>query len=103
MPSDEKSQGALEALAGPRGRFDETLTLSIEEIQGFLSTHRDPDEDRTDRVAHELGAFATVCMGDVCTSLSRTEQHLTTLAAIEAAYLSAKTGAPESPQQFING
>ena len=24
------------------------------------------------------------------------------LAAIEAAYLSAKTGAPESPQQFIN-
>jgi hypothetical protein len=58
MPSDELARGALEILAGPRARFEETLTLSIEEIRGFLRSHRDPDEDQGERVAHELGAFA---------------------------------------------
>jgi hypothetical protein len=58
MPSDEKVSAALSALKAPRARFDEALMLSIEEIQGFLATHRDPEEDRASRVAHELGTFA---------------------------------------------
>lgn len=58
--------------------------------------------DTASSIASEMGALATVCMGDVCTSLSHGDQHITTLATIEAAYLSAKTGAPESPQQFLN-
>lgn len=75
---------------------------NIELTTFATSTTRKTRFDLNSSIASELGAFATVCMGDVCTSLSRAEQHLTTLAAIEAAYLSAKTGAPESPQQFIN-
>lgn len=58
MPSDEMARRAVEALAGPRMRFEEMLTVSIEEIRGFLGSHRTPDEDRGDRVAHELGVFA---------------------------------------------
>jgi hypothetical protein len=58
MPSEALAQGALAVLDGPRARFDETLTLSIEEIQGFLNTHRDPEQDQTGRVAQELGTFA---------------------------------------------
>ena len=52
-------------------------------------------------IAREISAFATVCLGDVCTMMSMAKQHLPTLAVIEAAYLSAKTGAPESPEQFM--
>jgi hypothetical protein len=58
MPSEALAQGALAALDGPRARFDETLTLSIDDIRGFLNTHRDPDQDQAGRVAQELGTFA---------------------------------------------
>lgn len=50
----------------------------------------------------EISAFATVCLGDVCSMITPAKDHLSTLAVIEAAYLSAKTGQPESPQQFLN-
>jgi len=58
MPSDEKAREVLEVLSGPRARFDESLMLTIEEIQGFLAMHRDPEEDSAGRVAMELGTFA---------------------------------------------
>jgi len=53
-------------------------------------------------IAREISAFATVCLGDVCSMITPAKDHLATLAVIEAAYLSAKTGQPESPQQFLN-
>ena len=58
MPSDEKAGVVLSILAEPAGRFSEAVMLSIEEIQGFLATHRDPEEDSTTRVQAELGSFA---------------------------------------------
>lgn len=58
MPFSEKARATLAALKEPRDNFRETVMLSIEEIQGFLATHRDPGEDRTERVTRELGNFA---------------------------------------------
>jgi hypothetical protein len=58
MPSDEKAGAVLSILAEPAGRFSEAVMLSIEDVQGFLATHRDPEEDATTRVQAELGSFA---------------------------------------------
>ena len=50
---------ALDALAAPREAFDTALALTAEEVRGFLDTHRDPEEEGSDRVAAELGAFGS--------------------------------------------
>lgn len=53
------------------------------------------------RVAPAVSAFGAARLCGAAMSASAARQHLPTMALIEAAYLSAKTGAPESPERFI--
>ncbi|UCC32001.1 MAG: Gfo/Idh/MocA family oxidoreductase [Phycisphaerales bacterium] len=50
--------------------------------------------------AHALSAFGASQLSNGRPLKSKAEEHLSTLAVIEAAYLSARTGAPESPGHF---
>lgn len=52
-------------------------------------------------VVHALGAFAEQLTSDERAFASTGEEHLKTLAVIEAAYLSAKTAEPESPNRLL--
>lgn len=52
-------------------------------------------------VSHTLGAFASFLLGEKPVVTSTAREHLATLAAIESAYLSAKTGEPESPARLF--
>ena len=56
-------------------------------------------EDRL--VASEISALAATLREEEQHLASRAREHLSTLAVIEAAYLSAKTGEPESPDRFL--
>lgn len=51
-------------------------------------------------VAHAISAFGASRLSGALPLKSKAEEHLPTLAVIEAAYLSARTGAPESPSRF---
>lgn len=51
-------------------------------------------------VAHAISAFGASRLSNGQPLKSKAEEHLPTLAVIEAAYLSARTGAPESPSRF---
>lgn len=50
--------------------------------------------------AHAISAFGASRLSNGQPLKSKAEEHLPTLAVIEAAYLSARTGAPESPGRF---
>ncbi len=58
MPSDERSERALEALAEDRDRFHTAVATAVDQVHTFLSSHRSPENGRSDRVAAELGRFA---------------------------------------------
>lgn len=49
---------------------------------------------------HAIRAFSTALLADTQQPPSTGGEHLHTMAAIEAVYLSARTGAPESPDRF---
>ncbi len=53
------------------------------------------------RSAPAVGAFSAALASDCAQTATTIEAHLHTLATIEAAYLSAKTGAAESPENFL--
>ena len=57
--------------------------------------------DGTNPLEAALQAFLAMKSGDVRANFPPATKHLKTLAVIEAAYLSAKTGAAESPRQFL--
>ena len=59
-------------------------------------------ELRSDAVAAAVAAFVDSLTGDAESLASTMLEHLRVLAVIEAAYLSAKTGAPESPRPFAD-
>jgi len=89
-------------LIGPSG----FVTLDA----GRITLHRQDalEHDVIDRPPSELLATDIAAFGDALLhgeSLDRlhatTRQHVRTLATIEAAYLSARTGSPESPAQFL--
>jgi predicted dehydrogenase len=49
-----------------------------------------------------MDTLVTIRRGESRISFPPASDHLSTLAVIEAAYLSAKTGVPESPRQFLD-
>jgi predicted dehydrogenase len=57
--------------------------------------------DTTAVTAAAINAFGAARRGESRRLPAPAKDHLNTLAVIEAAYLSAKTGAPESPRQFL--
>lgn len=58
MPSDDRIQGALDALAGPREAFLSAVSTSVGQVRNLLR-ERGPSEDgRNGRAAAELGPFA---------------------------------------------
>ncbi|MGD2153252.1 MAG: hypothetical protein PVG79_08265 [Gemmatimonadales bacterium] len=58
MPSDSRIEAALRALAGPIERYRSAVVTTVEEVRGYLASHR-PDEDRGDgNAAARLGVFA---------------------------------------------
>jgi len=59
MPSDERVGLALQALAGQREAFQSALSTTVEQVQSFLEEHQGSENGKTDRVAAELGPFAT--------------------------------------------
>lgn len=59
MPSDVRTGQALRALHAPRERFASAVAAAVEEVRGFLDSHRPSFDGRaTNRAATELGAFA---------------------------------------------
>jgi predicted dehydrogenase len=55
-----------------------------------------------DRVGPAICAFGAALLAGIRNLPSMAKEHLLTLATIEAAYLSAKTGSPESPDRFLS-
>lgn len=59
MPSEgDLTQAALAAFRRPADDFDSVLAAAVGEVRAFLDSHRAPAGDPSERVAHELGAFA---------------------------------------------
>lgn len=58
MPSDERVQPALDALAAGRERFRAAMTEALDQIRGYLATHATGAGDRATLALAELGAFA---------------------------------------------
>lgn len=58
MPSDSRIEAALRALAGPIEKYRSAVVTTVEEVRGYLASHR-PDEEQADgSAAARLGAFA---------------------------------------------
>jgi predicted dehydrogenase len=55
-----------------------------------------------DRVGPAISAFGAALLAGIQDLPSMAKEHLVTLATIEAAYLSAKTGTPEAPDRFLS-
>lgn len=53
-------------------------------------------------IVHAIGAFAESLTDDQKILQSTAKEHLATMALIQAAYLSAKTGEPESPSRMLD-
>lgn len=70
-----------------------TVTADQDEASPWLETPGGP--------AGAIRALATAMLGPTTQAPSLASDHLPTMAVIEAAYLSAKTGAPESPARFL--
>lgn len=87
-------------IAGTKG----TATLSQDGMEVLPDVARsvqetNPESNRT--VERALSAFGGALLSGVETVAAKAEDHLATIATIEAAYLSAKTGAPESPMHLL--
>lgn len=59
MPSDDRTQLALEALAEPRARFRTAVAVARDQMAAYLATHRAPAPGDVPSIAHELGRFAS--------------------------------------------
>ncbi len=87
------------AFDGPRG------SLVIEPDQTLIRTADgkeilQPRPNRASIYAAQVEAFAQVILNKAKTCPSSAQEHLTTVAVIETAYLSARTGEPESPAKL---
>jgi hypothetical protein len=58
MPSDERMEIALRALAGPIEKYRSAVVTTAEEVRGFLASHQPANENRDENVAVGLGKFA---------------------------------------------
>ena len=58
MPSDERTKLALEALKKPSGSYRSAVATAVEEVRGFISSHRSLENHTGEAVASELGPFA---------------------------------------------
>ena len=58
MPSEERSRQALQALAAPRERFLSAVATAVEQVRGYLNTHRTPPAGPVAQSLAELGGFA---------------------------------------------
>lgn len=71
-----------------------TVTPDVSDPEDFFVTESDGP------AVHAVRAFSKALLADTQQPPSTGGEHLHTMAAIEAAYLSARTGAPESPDRF---
>jgi predicted dehydrogenase len=86
---------------GPQG------TLAIEPDWVVIRTSegkevQQPRPDRRSIYAAQIAAFAQAILTDAKTYASAAREHLATVAVIETAYLSARTGEPESPAKLYH-
>lgn len=58
MPSDPRIETALRALAGPIERYRSAVVATVEDVRGYLATHRPNREPGDGAVAAGLGEFA---------------------------------------------
>ncbi|MGD2135345.1 MAG: hypothetical protein PVF27_04255 [Gemmatimonadales bacterium] len=59
MPSDERMDRALEAMASQRDAFRSALGTTVEQVQSFLNEYESPSTNgRAERIGAELGPFA---------------------------------------------
>lgn len=59
MPSDERTDRAIEAMAARRDAFCSALGTTVEQVQSFLNEYQSPSSNgRADRIGAELGPFA---------------------------------------------
>ena len=59
MPSDDRVELALNVLAGQRDAFRTALGTTVEQVQAFLSEQRSSANGGVNRLAAEMGPFAT--------------------------------------------
>lgn len=57
MPSEDRSQRALEALGAAKQAFHGAVVGAVEELRGYIASHR-PNTDVTEAVRASLGVFA---------------------------------------------
>ncbi len=55
MPSDDRQQVAMAALAGPRNRYRSVLATTLGEVRAHLDRHQMEADDRVSQLAAELG------------------------------------------------
>ncbi len=58
MPSDERMEIALRALAGAVEKYHSAVVTTAEEVRGYLSSHQPANQNRGEAVAVGLGKFA---------------------------------------------
>jgi hypothetical protein len=58
MPSDDRVELALTALASQRDAFRAALGTTAEQVQSFLNENRGSENGKANRIASELGPFA---------------------------------------------
>jgi len=58
MPSDERMETALRALASPIEKYRSAVVTTAEEVRGYLASHQPANENRDEAVAVSLGKFA---------------------------------------------
>lgn len=104
--------GAINAVRGPgTGEWRGVIVgagVEFEVLPGRMRTLASGGRPRTtivrtqNRFAAQLAAVGDYLLGrTVVLPPSTGEEHLTALAMIEAAYLSARTGSPESPERML--
>jgi len=59
MPSDPRTQLALDALKQPRARFRASVENARDQMRAYVTAHRADSAERATNVTHELGAFAS--------------------------------------------
>lgn len=59
MPSDSRTQLALEAVAEPRERFSVAVENARDQMRAYIATHRAGSDERATNMTRELGAFAS--------------------------------------------
>ena len=87
----------LLGLAGSIELRDEALVIRRRGTEDHIRRPLPPGP----RSAPAVEAFGAALTGNRNQAVTTIEAHLHTLATVEAAYLSAKTGAAESPESFL--